>query len=170
MAEICAGAVKKTAILFERYQMKLYNYFIYLSGNKELSEDLVQNTFLRVLKYRNSFQESYEFKNWLFGIARNQFYSHIEKNKTSSIDSLEEVLATENEGEKRIQQTQQQQLLTQLLYHLSDNEREIIVMNKIQGITYDDIAQIMDENLNTIKARSRRALKKLQSIYTQNPA
>lgn len=169
MQEVCKGKLQNAATLFERYQHRLYSYFIYLSANQSLSEDLVQNTFYRVIKYKHAYKPEYEFKNWLYTIARNNFYNeHRKKEYHANIDENTDKITTGNDGEKALLQLQEHQELLNALNQLSDNEREILLMNKMQNIKYEDIALIMNENINTIKARAARALKKLKLIYTQN--
>ena len=69
MSSVKKGSVNMLAILFERYHVKLYNYFLRLTGDKGISEDLTQEVFLRILKYRDTFRHESKFTTWMYQIA-----------------------------------------------------------------------------------------------------
>ena len=81
MEDVRDGRVEKLAVLFERYQTMLYNFFLRLTGNRAASEDLVQEVFVRVLKYRTGYLSESRFNVWLFQIARNAHIDHLRKQK-----------------------------------------------------------------------------------------
>ncbi len=81
MEAVRDGRVEKLAVLFERYQTMLYNFFLRLTGNRAASEDLVQEVFVRVLKYRAGYLGDSRFNVWLFQIARNAHIDHLRKQK-----------------------------------------------------------------------------------------
>ena len=81
MYKVSDGKVKMLAILFERHHVKLYNYFLRLTGEKGLSEDLTQEVFFRVLKYKNSYRHESKFTTWMFKIGRNLHFDHLRKHK-----------------------------------------------------------------------------------------
>ena len=68
MNQVKAGELDNAAILFERYHVKMYNYFFRMNYNRDVSQDLTQNTFHRMLKYRKSFNNTMSFKNWIYRI------------------------------------------------------------------------------------------------------
>ena len=82
MLMVKAGDIDKMGLLFERYYRPLYGFFLHMTKQKEPSEDMVQNVFFRMLKYRNTFGGTGEFKTWMYHIARNilnDHYKHIKK-------------------------------------------------------------------------------------------
>ena len=81
-----AEQLDKLATLFENNKVQLLNYFIRKGNNRALSEDLVQETFMRVLAYRTSFSGSSTFKSWMYGIARNTVAEHYRKNKNQALN------------------------------------------------------------------------------------
>ena len=68
MLEVHKGDLDKTAILFERYHVRLFNFFLRMSYDKDLSQDLTQTVFERLLKYRTSYKYGKQFKSWIFQI------------------------------------------------------------------------------------------------------
>ena len=81
MIQVRDGRVEKMAILFERHHVMLYNFFLRLTGNTSISEDLVQEVFVRMLKYRSTYQGQDKFKLWIFRIARNAHIDFLRKKK-----------------------------------------------------------------------------------------
>jgi RNA polymerase sigma-70 factor (ECF subfamily) len=71
MLQVKAGQVDQLGLLFERYHRILFSFFYNLNRNVEMSEDLVQNVFMRILKYKHRFKGDGEFKTWMFHIAKN---------------------------------------------------------------------------------------------------
>ena len=66
MQRVRDGDAAPLGVLFERYQVPLYNFFLRLTGRTAVSEDLVQEVFLRVLKYRHTYRGQSQFRTWLY--------------------------------------------------------------------------------------------------------
>jgi RNA polymerase sigma-70 factor (ECF subfamily) len=140
-----------------------------MTHDKEASEDMVQNVFYRMLKYRNTYTGKGQFVTWMFHLGRNVLKDEFKKRKPpDNYDELEDLsektggglLADEQLGKK---QTQQQ--LYRAMEKLSEEEREILVLNKFQELKYQEIAQILNINEGTVKVRIHRAFNQLKSIY-----
>jgi RNA polymerase sigma factor (sigma-70 family) len=71
MADVGGGDLRKLAVLFERHNRPLYNFFLHMNGNADLSEDLVQDVFFRMLRYRHTYDQKRSFTGWMYQIARN---------------------------------------------------------------------------------------------------
>src|SRR6202522_3089703 len=89
MAEVGAGEVQKLAVLFERHHRGLFRYFVSMNRNRELSEDLVQDVFFRMLRYRASYDAQQSFTAWMYQIARNASVDQAQKRRGEVI-GLEE--------------------------------------------------------------------------------
>ena len=81
MAKVRDGDPEKLGLLYERYKRPLLGFFTGMVRDRELSEDLLQNTFVRILKYRHLFRGDGDFRTWMFHIARNVKNDHFRKNK-----------------------------------------------------------------------------------------
>jgi len=167
MAMVKKGDLEKAAILFERYQGMLYNFFVKLSFETELSKDLTQNVFYRLIKYRSSYKEDKTFKAWFFQLARNQYLDHIgnAKNKRSRFDDLEKLAhqaATHMQDELQIER---EKVLYKALSLLDEEQRELIVLSKFQKMKYTEIAQILNSTETAVKVKVHRAIKKLKGVY-----
>ncbi len=164
MAEVKKGDLDKSAILFERYQLKVYNYFLRICFNEQLSMDLSQNTFYRMLHYRKSYKPELSFQTWLFGIARNVLLDNTKDkhSKTDSIDNIKYAQQTEN---NEVLMKFENESLYSALNQLDAEDREIIVMSRFQNIKYNEIAEIQGITLSSVKVKVHRAIKKLREFY-----
>jgi len=84
MARIQEGDIGQLGVLFERYNAKLYSYFVRLTSDRVVSEDLVQEVFLRMLKYRHTYRGEGQFTGWMYQIARNACGDHRRKWKAQA--------------------------------------------------------------------------------------
>ena len=164
MAEVQQGDLDKSSLLFERYQTKVYNYFLRICFDEQLSMDLSQNTFYRMLNYRISYKPELSFKSWLFGIARNVFLDSV-KSKHSKTDSLENINREHQVESNKVLEKFENEALYLALNKLSKEEREIIIMSRFQDIKYSEIAEIQGLSLSAIKVKIHRAIKKLREFY-----
>src|SRR5881392_2997329 len=81
MQEVRAGNVARLEILFDRHHAGLLRYFLYLTSNRAASEDLAQEVFFRILKYRHTYQPEAGFRAWLYQIGRNVHADYVGKLK-----------------------------------------------------------------------------------------
>ncbi|NJO91695.1 MAG: RNA polymerase sigma factor [Chloroflexia bacterium] len=126
--------------------------------------DLSQNTFFRMLHYRNSYKPELSFKSWLFGIARNVFLDNV-KDKHSKTDSIENIKHKHQTENNEALGKFENEALHQALNKLSSEEREIIVMSRFQDMKYNEIAEIQGLSLSAVKVKVHRAIKKLREHY-----
>ena len=167
MFQVKAGQLDKLATLFENNKVQLFNYFLRKGNNRALSEDLVQETFMRVLAYRTSFSGSSTFKSWMYGIARNTVAEHYRKNKNQALncDMDDEELTNEQTLDEEFETEQQNAIFNKSLASISPEDREIILLSRFQQLNYQEISTLLDCNLNTLKSRMRNAVSRLQVSY-----
>ncbi len=153
-------------ILFDRYHVRIYNFFNKMVQNKMVSEDLTQDVFLKIIKYKASYKNG-NFAAWIYTIARNIFSNHYQKTKKERSNMIDNDKLEENEN--FVSENRQEELdhLQKALLKLSNNDRELIVMHRFQEIKYGQIAEIIGSNENAVKVKVHRALKKLKEIYFQ---
>lgn len=166
MLEIAAGKLEMLKILFDRYNVRIYNFFNKMVQNKMVSEDLTQDVFIKVIKYRTSYKNG-NFASWIYTIARNIFSTHYQKVKKERSNLIDEDKLDVNET--LVSESKQEELdhLQKALLKLSNSDRELIVMHRFQEIKYEQIAQIIGSTENAVKVKVHRALKKLKEIYFQ---
>jgi RNA polymerase sigma-70 factor (ECF subfamily) len=167
MLQVKSGEIDKLGLLFERYKKPLFGYFFKTIHDKETSEDLVQNVFYRILKYRSKFAGHGKFTNWMYRIAHNVSVDHFRKNKhnqnTEEITDID-LKYLKTEGDK-IKENDESQQLAQALQLLNSEEKEVLVLSKYQGLKYKEIGEIIGCTEGAVKAKVFRAIMALKHIY-----
>jgi RNA polymerase sigma factor (sigma-70 family) len=169
MLKVKEGDFDKMGLLFERYHRPLYGFIFRMTGQKQTSEDLVQNIFFRMLKYRKGFLGSGEFKTWMYHLARNVLKDHFKKvKKTHSHYALQEIESKadlEPFADLQMEKKQELKTLEMAVEHLSEENRELLILCRYQGLKYQEIAKILEISEGAVKVRVHRALNELKSCY-----
>jgi RNA polymerase sigma factor (sigma-70 family) len=164
MQAVREGDLGALAILFERHHRPLFNYFVHMNGNRDLSEDLVQDVFMRMLKYRQSYQPERAFAAWMYQIARNAQADSIGKRKLE-VAMPEREFASVNVMEENLKRRQEISLLKKAMSRLPEDKRELLVLSRFQNLKYDEIGSILGCDAGAVKVRVYRAVKALGQIY-----
>ena len=168
MTKVKEGDLDKLGLLFERYKKPLFGFFYGLNRDGELSEDLVQNVFFRILKYRYLFRGEGDFRTWMFHIARNVNNDHFRKNKLNAKESIEtwqDRLGSDENRSTEIQQDEEMQILSMAMDRLPEDKREILLLSKFQDKKYKEIGEIMGCTEGAVKVKVFRALQELKEVY-----
>lgn len=163
MLEVRNGTGETLGVLFDRYQTPLYNFYSKLTGDRTLSEDLVQEVFLRILKYRQSYQPGTPFRAWIYQIARNARVDHYRK--TPKHIAFEPEMAPPVKPKDTAQENQEAELLHRALLQMPEEKREILLLSRFQELKYDEIAELLGCELGTVKTRIHRAIQELRRVY-----
>lgn len=169
MEQVRNGNVEKLAILFERYHVMLFNFFLRLTGNRGSSEDLVQDVFIRILKYRSSYQGKDKFIIWLYRIAQNAHFDYLKKRKdeVSLGEQWDEAASQEPSPHERTEQTQEIERLSLAMAKLPLKKREVLILSRFQNLKYKDIAELFGCRIGTVKVLVHRAIKDLGEAYCE---
>lgn len=167
MERVRDGRIEKLAILFERHHVGIYNFFLRMTGSSNISEDLVQEVFLRVLKYRKSYQGRSKFRVWLFQIARNAYIDYLRKKKDAYPleDQFYDVRSEETGPDDSMVRSQEAAKLNKALARLPFKKREVLILSRYQDMKYKEIADLFGCQIGTVKTYVHRALKDLSKIY-----
>jgi RNA polymerase sigma-70 factor (ECF subfamily) len=172
MLKVKNGDIDKMGLLYERYHRQLYRFIFNMTRQKELSEDMVQNIFLRMLKYPGGFMGFGEFKMWMYHIARNAVYDHFRKVKRtpshSDLTNWEEKIEGEQFTDARLEKEQELKTLETAMEKLSDENRELLILCRFQELKYHEIAKILNTTEGAIKVRVHRAFNQLKINYLKN--
>ncbi|WP_046244114.1 RNA polymerase sigma factor [Hymenobacter terrenus] len=169
MLRVKAGDVDRMGLLFERYNRQLFGFLYHMLGRADTSEDLVQNVFYRMLKYRHTFTGDGEFRAWMYHLARNVLADYIKKNRHAAhhtdVDNLAEHLSGGSSADAALEQAQEVALLHQALGRLSPENREVLVLSRFQEMKYAEIARVLDTTEGAVKVRVHRAMNELKATY-----
>jgi RNA polymerase sigma factor (sigma-70 family) len=169
MLKVKNGDIDKMGLLYERYHRQLFRFLFNMTRQKELSEDMVQNIFLRMLKYPDGFMGFGEFKMWMYHIARNAVYDHFRKIKRTPVHTdvkeYEERIVGEHFSDAQVEKDEELKMLEAAMDRLSDENRELLILCRFQELKYHEIAKILNTSEGAIKVRVHRALNQLKSNY-----
>lgn len=154
-------------ILFERYHIRIFNFLLKMTNDRDASQDITQEVFYKAIKYRKSYKKG-KFSSWIYTIARNIFSDHYQskKNKDQRLDEIE--YKVEREGSNTIEKDEIKEQLNKALEKLNKSDRELVIMNRYQGIKYQEIAEITGSTAGAVKTKVHRAIHKLKDHYLQN--
>ena len=169
MEAVRGGKVEKLAILFERHHVTLFNYFLRLTGNRPISEDLVQEVFTRILKYRTTYRGEDRFAVWMYKIARNAHIDFLRRQKETVPleDQFDKAQSADLIPEERVERQQEAALISRALKRLSPRKQEVILLSRFQNLKYREIAELMECPVGTVKGMVHRAVRELGDIYKQ---
>ena len=167
MLQVKNGEIGRLNILFSRYQGMLTGYFFNQCGQSETAKDLTQDTFWRILRYRESFSPRYAFKSWMFQIARNVYADHCKASQRQMIpfENHHQGSHDDSTGRESCERDEQHQLLHQALASLPEDKREILFLARFEGLNYQEIASMLNCSANNVKIKVYRALQHLRTQY-----
>ncbi len=157
--------------LIEQYQHRLLRYLVYLVGNRELAEDLFQETWIRVLERGYQYDGKHEFSTWLYAVARNLSIDYLRRKSPVSLDELmdkEEHAPLELADPRPLAwevaaEHEQAERISAALVSIPTGYRETIVLRFQEGLALEEIATVTGVRLGTVKSRLYRGLNMLLS-------
>lgn len=147
--------------LVSAYSDWLFRYAYWLSGNRDVAEDLVQETFMRAWRFLDSLESDAAAKSWLTTICRRENARRFERKQLDYSDVEMDTIATERE---EFDARPEVIALRNALRSLPAKYREPLILQVIEGYTLDEIATMVDLPRNTVATRLFRARQKLKSI------
>lgn len=153
-------------LLVDRYYDRLYGYLLRFLKDSDVAEDLLQETFLRVWKKRGEFRNIASFSTWIYTIAGNLARSEWRRRKRWRMvrlgpgDSEDEpdieLAATGGEPDKTVENRLAVKELSEEVARLPERYRQVVILRDIQGMTYEEIAGIVQIPVGTVKSRLNR--------------
>jgi RNA polymerase sigma-70 factor, ECF subfamily len=157
--------------LIELYQHRLLRYLLFLTGKREIAEDLFQETWMRVLLRGAQYNGKARFDTWLFAIARNLVIDLSRKRTMASLDEMSEGGDDDRpyeiamSGPSPLDQFQSRENcaeVSEVLLKLDSNYREVLVLRFYEELSLDEIASVTQAPLSTVKSRLYRGLAALK--------
>lgn len=162
--------------LVDLYWQRLFGYALRATGNAELAQDLVQETFLRIVQRLGKYDDQGKFEAWLFRILVNLVRDHgrsLSRHPTQStvidsdgqrIEMTDEMAGKDPRPYEPIDQREDVDRLQMALRKLSEGDRQILLLRHFADMPFKDIARTLNCPIGTVLARAHRALGKLRGI------
>lgn len=161
--------------LMTMHEKRMYAVALRMCGNREDAQDCLQDAMIRIYRSISGFKGQSSFGTWVYRITMNTCLDELRKRKSrqsASLDNLVESGFSPTDGvntpEKQAVNSEQRRVLNTAIQSLPEEMRSAIVLRDIQGFTYDEIAEMQDANIGTIKSRISRAREKLRQILREN--
>jgi len=162
--------------LIERYQHRLLRYLVFLTGNRELSEDIFQETWIRVMERGKQYNGKAKFDTWLFAIARHLVIDWSRKKTATSLEALQEQFGNENAFDPpssapspfdAVTTRESRESVQSALARLDSLHREVLVLRFHEELSLEEIATVTDAPLSTVKSRLYRGLAALKPAFSE---
>jgi RNA polymerase sigma factor (sigma-70 family) len=169
MVQVREGRTEMLAILFERHHVRLFNFFLRLTAERSMSEDLVQEVFLRILKYRHTYRGDSKFTTWMYQIGRNAHIDILRSRRPEiPIDELwEQEASPQPQPAQKAESEQDADLLARALERLPLQKREVLLLARFQDLKYQEIAALLACSVESVKVQVHRSLKDLRRHYLE---
>jgi len=157
--------------LVRRYKDQLLNFAYRFVGNRSDSEDIVQETFLRVFKNKHYYKEIAKFSTWIYTIAGNLAKTELRQKKRRKLLSLSaisnddkdfEIPDEQHNPENEVDDNIKSLMIHNSIDKLPSHFKEVILLRDVRGFAYDEISRILDIPIGTVKSRVNRGRLKLQ--------
>lgn len=164
--------------LVHRYKSRIYSSIFFLVRKREVAEDLFQETFIKIISgLRNSqYNEQGKFLPWALRVAHNQVIDHFRKEKLMPMQYDQEEYSVfdvmPSQGRNAADQLIQNEKLAyvrQLIDRLPPDQREIVILRHYAGLSFKEIAKMLNINLNTALGRMHYAVLKMRDMVSQEP-
>ncbi|SRR5690606_3450705 len=156
-------------IFFERHFGPLQAYIFTLTGEKTMAEDIVQHAFFRIWEKRNDLKANQSPKNYLYTIAYHYYIDQYRKNKLRHdfILQLKRQALADRLREDEEQREVRVEKLRQIIAQLPDRCREILILNKMEGLKYREIAEKLSISEKTVESQMRIAFQKIREQFPE---
>lgn len=163
MARLGAGDLRAFDVLYERHRGAVFTFLARLTRNHHLAEDLLQETFVRIYRSRDTYRPSGRFRAWLFTIARRLAIDQSREGAGPEPGAVEEVAAAES-PERLAEARERLTRLEQALDVLPANQRELILLSRVAGLDAESIARVTGATPGAVRVALHRALSRLRSL------
>jgi RNA polymerase sigma-70 factor (ECF subfamily) len=170
------GNTRAFETLLERHRGPVYNFILRNVGAREVAEDLLQDTFLRVIKGMATYQRKAKFTTWMYTIARNLCIDHSRRKKHRKHPSIDHPMTGEEDGgtlldvignddlpaDRQTVSWRLHRIMRRAISRLAEEQREVFLMREFLNMPFKEIAEVVGISQNTAKSRMRYALEKLR--------
>ena len=172
---VLQGETEVFEVLIKRYQIPIINYVYRMMGDYETAVDLSQEVFLKVYLSLDKYDKSYKFSTWLYKIACNKTIDYLRKRRLSTV-SIDDVPQGEEEGrpfeipsdnpgpDELFFSRDLQERIDKSMEDLPEDYRQLLILRHVNGLSYNEIAEVTHLPLGTVKNRIFRARQRLKEM------
>jgi len=166
MRRVQAGDLDLLSVLYARHHTRLRAFLFRIHGDGAVVDDLVQTVFLRILRHRDRFAGRGSFAAWMYRIARNSALDWLKSEGLRQTNPLPEGYREPRDpgpdAEQAAHNRERRNILANAFGRLSRNEREILALSKVEGLTGREIATVLGCTTGAVKVRVFRAMQELR--------
>ena len=171
VARVRNGDIDALGKLYERYQSQVYRTATAITHDERMAEDILQEVFLRVNRYADSFDQTQPFEPWLYRIAVNLCYTWTNRAKRwvyTLQDTIERLKAPSRRDPERVTESREQRaLLRRGIDSLPDSHRVVVVLYYLEGLSVNEVAYALGVPEGTVKSRLYYAREKLRKAVIE---
>ena len=163
--------------VLHEYSAPIYNFCTRLIGNEDDAKDLTQDIFVKIWKNLEKYDESKSLKAWVFTIARNTCYDWLRKKKNlifsqmnkEDVDFEETIVDEKPLQDELFIEKENAGRVEMALKVLSQDQLEVVVLHYTENLSFEEIAEVLQKSINTVKSQNRRALEKMKKFLESAP-
>lgn len=159
------GDPRGFAGLYDKYKNRVFGFLVRMTGDREIAEDLLQETFLAALRNADQFDRSRSFLSWLFGIAHKRtidFFRHAKVETDHKQDAEGAIGSKIDAPDQRLSNQSLRGIINDAVGQLDPLQKEVFLLRELGGVPFKEIANIMNCPINTALGRMRLALKNIR--------
>ncbi len=167
--EASKGSVESFEEIYKAYSDFVYNVAYRVVNNIDEAQEVTQEVFISVYRNLKGFKFKSSFKTWVYRITINSAINFSkkrtkERSRTVEFNDINEFNTTVDSVSEKIEEEQHEKVISTLLEALNPDQRACIVLRNIQGLSYQEIAESLNININTVRTRLKRAREKLIAL------
>lgn len=152
--------------LFNRYKNIVYNFIYRLVTNPDVAEDLLENTFIKMIRSLDKYQERYKFKQWLFSIANSVTIDYLRKRrKEFLVDPIEDWMELPDDSpstQVMLEKEELKNIIEDKVNKLPPKQKQVFIMRQETNLTFREIAEILGCPISTVLSRMHNAVVNLR--------
>ncbi len=159
------GDPKGFSTIYAKYKKRLFGFLVRMTGDRDLAEDLMHETFFSALRNADQFDRDRNLLSWFFGIAHKKaidYFRHAKVETDHQREAESSVGSRIDSPDKATDGKHVRQLISEALQTLDPQQREVFLMRELGGVAFKDIAEAMHCPINTALGRMRLALKNIR--------
>lgn len=160
-----AGDKRGFATLYEKYKNRVFGFLLRMTGDREIAEDLLQETFFAALRNAGQFDRSRNFLSWLFGIAHKRtidYFRHVKVENDHQHDAESSIGSKIDNPDREMFNKDITKVVHEAIAELDPLQKEVFLLREMAGVPFKEISVIMNCPINTALGRMRLALKNIR--------